>query len=112
MWIDRPDRRPPAWQNWILPAVAAVLVGLLIGSVVLGTKLLHSSGSGPNNAGNPQVSPPGSSAPSTPPSGQHSPSTRSTGSTGSSGRPATAPAVLERSGRPAVRCRPASAATT
>jgi photosystem II stability/assembly factor-like uncharacterized protein len=81
---ERPDRQPPGWQNWILPAVAAVLVGLLIGSVVIGTKLLHSSGSGPNNAGNRQVSPPGSSAPSAP-SDQHSPSP-SVGSTGQTGQ--------------------------
>lgn len=62
---DWPQQRPPGWQNWILPAVAAVLVGLLVGSVLLGTKLLHSSGSqGP--ASSSTISQP---APSSSPSG-------------------------------------------
>ena len=37
-------QRPPGWHNWVLPAVAAVLVAVLVGSVLLGTKLLHSTG--------------------------------------------------------------------
>jgi len=65
---DWPQQRPPGWQNWILPAVAAVLVGLLVGSVLLGTKLLHSSGSqGP--ASSSTISQP---APSSSPSGPSS----------------------------------------
>ena len=40
--VPAPSARPPAWRGWIVPAVAAVIVALLIGSVFLGGKLLHS----------------------------------------------------------------------
>ena len=61
-----PGRRPPGWQNWILPAVAASLVALLIGSALVGTKLLHSSRS-QAPASSPTASQPApSSSPSAP----------------------------------------------
>lgn len=75
-----PDRRPPGWHNWILPAVAAVLVGLLVGSVLIGTKLMHSAGSA--NKPNPTLSQPSSSSsqpsPSSPPSSSPAPSSSAT----------------------------------
>jgi len=36
-------RQPPGWRNWVLPAAAAVLVALLVGSALIGTRLLHSA---------------------------------------------------------------------
>jgi len=42
-----PTAAARAWRNWTLPVAAAVLVGLLLGSVLVGTKLLHSRPSTP-----------------------------------------------------------------
>lgn len=93
---DWPQQRPPGWQNWILPAVAAVLVGLLVGSVLLGTKLLHSSGSqGP--ASSPTVSQP---APSSSPSGTGSAPTHSSAPSSQTGAPTHAPGVVGPAGGP------------
>src|SRR4051794_21631848 len=85
-----PGRRPPGWQNWILPAVAASLVALLIGSALIGTRLLHSSRSqGP--ASSPTVSQP---APSSSPSGHSSaPSGHSSAPTNHSSAPSHVPGV-------------------
>ncbi len=84
---DWPQQRPPGWQNWLLPTVAAVLVALLLGSVLIGTKLLHSAGSqGP--ASSPTVSQP---TPSSSPSGPSSaPSTHSSTSATSTSAPTRA----------------------
>jgi hypothetical protein len=43
-WTE-PSRR--GWQNWVLPAVAATLVALLFGSVLIATKLVHSARQAP-----------------------------------------------------------------
>jgi hypothetical protein len=69
-----PGRRPPGWQNWVLPTVAAALVALVIGSALVGTKLLHSSRT-QSPASSPTVSQPApSSSPSAPSSAPSAPS--------------------------------------
>ncbi|HEU5269325.1 MAG TPA: hypothetical protein VFU36_05310, partial [Jatrophihabitans sp.] len=55
--------------NWVLPAAAAVLVALLVGSALIGTKLLHSAG--PAAKPSPTLSQPTASTP--PPSNPTSP---------------------------------------
>ncbi|HTZ42767.1 MAG TPA: hypothetical protein VMB79_02815 [Jatrophihabitans sp.] len=40
---DWSEQRRPGWRNWVLPVAAAVIVGLLVGSVLIGTSVLHSS---------------------------------------------------------------------
>lgn len=81
-----PGHRPP-WRNWVLPAAAAALVALLVGSALIGTKLLHSAG--PANQPTPTLSQPvlttppsqpTSPAPSSPVPSSPAPSSPATGS--------------------------------
>lgn len=65
------------WQNWTLPAVAAVLVALLLGSVLFGVKLLHSAG--PSPAGHPTPTPAATHSPSRPERSSAAPSASSSG---------------------------------
>jgi len=81
-----PDRRPP-WQNWVLPVAAAALVALLVGSVLIGTKLVHSAG--PASKPNPTLSQP-SSSPSRPSSSPSNPSPSSTPSSSATGQSSSA----------------------
>ena len=85
---------PRSWQNWLLPAVAAVLVALLLGSVLFGAKLLHSAGQSPAGHHTPPPTPSFSSNPG--PSGsptQSAPSTKPDPSGGNTGvvSPGTGP---------------------
>lgn len=50
------------WQNWVLPVAAAVFVALLVSSVLIGGKLLHSSGSNPASSVGPLPSPTGNTS--------------------------------------------------
>lgn len=93
-----PQGRPP-WQNWVLPAAAAVLVALLLGSVLIGTKLLHSAGPAANpspalsqpTASTPPPSNPTSPAPSGPATASSAPSHQSSaGVAGPAGGPVPA----------------------
>ncbi len=77
---------PRLWQNWLMPAVAAALVALLVGSVLFGTKLLHSSSAPPASRLTPipslthPVSPPPTAPHSTaPPASSTTPSRSSIG---------------------------------
>jgi len=76
------------WQNWLMPAVAATLVALLIGSVLFGTKLLHSSGPSPATHQSPSLSAPVTSPP---PSASHTP--KPSASTAPSTGPASSPTI-------------------
>lgn len=85
---------PRSWQNWLLPAVAAVLVALLLGSVLFGAKLLHSAGQSPAGHHTPPPTPSFSSNPG--PTGsptQSAPSTKPDPSGGNTGvvSPGTGP---------------------
>ncbi|HEY2042214.1 MAG TPA: hypothetical protein VGH11_06000 [Jatrophihabitans sp.] len=84
--------RPPAWRNWVLPAVAAVTVAILIGAALLARGLF-------NSAGNTSPARPSqSSLPTPPPSTQPPPSTKPSPST--PGKPATTPAQVGPVGGP------------
>lgn len=69
--LEPPAPERPHWQNWVVPAMAAALVALLVGSVLVGTSLLHSSRSGPAHQG--QSFPPSTVAPTHAPSRPSSP---------------------------------------
>ena len=93
-----PQRRPP-WQNWVLPAAAAALVALLVGSALIGTKLLHSAGPAAKpspalsqpTASTPPPSNPTSPAPSSPATASSAPSHQSSaGVAGPAGGPVPA----------------------
>lgn len=80
---EQPARmRPRRGQAWLLPALAAIVVGILAGSVVLGGKLLHSDPHQPSSQisllPTPTVS--SSPAPAPTPSSSASPSQPSTAS--------------------------------
>ena len=79
--------RPPGWQNWVLPAVAAVLVALLVGSALVGTRLLHDS-----SRPRPAATQPGPSQPTPAPSSSvPSPGPSSAPSSGSTPAPSASP---------------------
>ena len=82
--------RPPAWRGWIVPAVAAVIVALLISSVFLGGKLLHSESHSPAADTPTPTAPAPSHSVGTPAKPSTSPTTKPSGS---STAPSTAPAV-------------------
>lgn len=73
---DRDEYRPRAWQAWVLPAAAAVLVALLASSVLIGGKLLHSAGNHPASSVGP-LPLPTTSAPTSPPSSTPKPTVSS-----------------------------------
>lgn len=89
---DESPRISSSWQNWVLPAVAAVLVALLVGSVLFGARLLHSAGQSPAGHRTPEPSTPVSIVPNPSPSVKSSPSApASQGGTSVSAQPGTGP---------------------
>jgi hypothetical protein len=86
----QPDRRTSRWQPWVLPLAAAAAVVLLVGSVVIGVRLLSGHGTPP--AGQPLPGPVATrtaTAPPTPAPSTAAPNTASPAPTQS--HPSTAP---------------------
>ncbi|MFL6164040.1 MAG: WD40/YVTN/BNR-like repeat-containing protein [Jatrophihabitantaceae bacterium] len=81
----QPGRRPPGWQNWVLPAVAAALVALLISSALIGTKLLRTSRTPPASSPTASQPAPGPSTGAPSPSGLSTPAPSSSPSSSAGG---------------------------